>query len=194
MEQVIVKKRKKRFFRQEYHIRKRLQRTGWRKPRGFHSKMRKCIKSKLVKVKIGYGNPKVGEPVAYVSNLNELKATTAKAVMIRGSVGAKKKVELINEAKKMGLRVMNVKDTGKYLESIKKKSEARKAKRAERSSKKMNKKEKKKAGKEAKKEEKVEPKQDEKETEGKKSEEQSKKEEKPVEKPKKAAAKEKVEK
>ncbi len=139
----VQKKKKPEFQRQEYHIRRKLQRSGWRKPRGFHSKMRKQIKGKHPIVRVGYKNPEaIRESVVCVNNLLELKAAKGaehKTVVISGAVGTKKRIELVREAKKIGVSLANIPDAEKYLKVIEERLKLQKENRIARVAKKTGK-------------------------------------------------------
>lgn len=111
----MVKKKKPEFRRQESWRYKRVK-ENWRKPKGLDSKMRKDVKGWPPKVKVGYRGPKLARnlhPSAYkeviiynVDDLNEIDAKT-EAVRIAHTVGAKKRAEILNRAKDLGIRVLN---------------------------------------------------------------------------------------
>ncbi len=111
----MVKKKKPEFHRQESWRYKRVK-ENWRKPRGLDSKMRKDVKGWPLKVKVGYRGPKLArnlhpsafkEVIIYnVDDLNEIDAKT-EAVRIAHTVGAKKRAEILNRAKDLGIRVLN---------------------------------------------------------------------------------------
>lgn len=103
------------FLRQEWFRYKRLKNV-WRKPRGLHSKMRKCIKYRPPRVKVGYRGPKAvrglhpsGFQDVLVHNIDELEALDPKtqAARIARTVGMRKRIEMENRAAKLGIRVLN---------------------------------------------------------------------------------------
>ena len=108
-------KTKKRFFRQEWFRYKRLEKK-WRRPRGRHSKMRKNLKYRPPKVKIGYRNPtevRGLHPSGYqdvlITTLQELEKMDPKtqAARIAHSVGGKKREEIEDRADNLGIRILN---------------------------------------------------------------------------------------
>ncbi|MBS7654396.1 MAG: 50S ribosomal protein L32e [Candidatus Bathyarchaeia archaeon] len=113
----MVKKRKPEFQRQENWRYKRVK-ENWRKPKGLDSKMRKEVKGWPPRVKVGYRGPKLARnlhPSAFkeviihnVDDLNKIDAET-EAVKIAHTVGAKKRAEILNRAKDLGIRVLNPK-------------------------------------------------------------------------------------
>ncbi len=121
----VSKARKPDFIRQCAHKERQLI-NNWRKPRGLHSKMRLHKKGKRLTVKIGWKSPaavrglsREGLIQARVHSLNDLKSlTNAHGVIIGSSVGARKRIVLLQEIKKMGLRVLNVKDVDAALMAL----------------------------------------------------------------------------
>ncbi len=108
-------KTKKRFFRQEWFRYKRLAKK-WRRPRGRHSKMRKNLKYRPPKVKIGYRNPtdiRGLHPSGYqdvlITTPQELEKIDPKtqAARIAHSVGGKKREEIEEKANNLGIRILN---------------------------------------------------------------------------------------
>ena len=155
-----LRKKVPKFRRQEAHRRKRLTKSGWRAPRGAQSKLRRYHKSKGALVRVGYRLPKVlrglhksgKEPisVATISELENLDKAK-QIIIISANVGMRKRVEIVKQAIKLGLEIQNI-DAKTYEASVKKKLDARQAKRKSRKAKKVKKAkkaEKKKEGKKA---------------------------------------------
>lgn len=90
----------------------------WRKQRGRHNKIRKAIKGAGAKVSVGYGTLKEARdlhPAGYkevlvynVNDLNKIKDPTKEAIRIASSVGLKKRLEILKEAKNRNIHVLNV--------------------------------------------------------------------------------------
>jgi len=89
---------------------------SWRRPRGRDNKMRKGEKAKGKRPSIGYGAPKEtrflhpsGFREVLIANVNELKKIDPikEAVRISSKVGKKKKIEIINKAKELEIKVLN---------------------------------------------------------------------------------------
>lgn len=109
----IEKRKNPKFIRQCAHKKRRISRTGWRKPKGGDSKMRLCKKGHRKMVSSGFGNPKSlrgltkkGYKEVLVSNLLDLKDISLNypercVILISSSVGNKKKIEIIKEAIKL---------------------------------------------------------------------------------------------
>lgn len=111
----VVRKKKPEFRRQESWRYKRV-RENWRKPKGLDSKMRKEVKGWPPKVKVGYRSPKLARnlhPSAFkeviVYNVDDLDRIDVEneAARIAHTVGAKKRAEILNRAKDLGIRVLN---------------------------------------------------------------------------------------
>ncbi len=152
-----AKKRKPTFNRTEYHKRGRLQKSGWRRPTGFHSKLRQYHKSKGKRVRIGYKMPeevrglhKSGKQFVYVTNLNDLKSVDKQSqlVVISHTLGQRKTIELINQAKKIGIEIYNF-DAEVYLKKVEKRITDRKEEKKKRVERREKKKVKKKEAKPA---------------------------------------------
>ena len=109
------KKRKPRFIRQQLWQFKKL-REIWRRPRGRHSKQRKHLKYRPPTARIGYASPKKvrnlhpsGFKERIINNTKEFENIDKKteAIKIAGKVGKKKRMEIIQKADEMGIRVLN---------------------------------------------------------------------------------------
>lgn len=88
----------------------------WRKPRGLKNAQRKKKKGQIAMPNIGYGSPK-SERGLHPSGLRDVLVHTPSAlasldkskdaVRIGSSVGTRKRLLIVKEAKKLGLRVLN---------------------------------------------------------------------------------------
>ncbi|MFA5313768.1 MAG: 50S ribosomal protein L32e, partial [Methanomassiliicoccales archaeon] len=103
------------FLRQEWHRYQKLE-GKWRKPRGIHSKMRRHYGYRPTIVSIGFRGPAMvrglhpsGFEEVMVFNPSQLEALDAKlqAARIGGTVGAKKRKDIISKADEIGVRVLN---------------------------------------------------------------------------------------
>jgi large subunit ribosomal protein L32e len=103
------------FIRQESWRYDRLA-ENWRKPKGIDNKMRKQKSGMPAIVKVGYGSPKAARglhPSGYRDNLIHNTAELAKldpkrdAARIAHTVGKKKRIEIINRAIELGIKVLN---------------------------------------------------------------------------------------
>ena len=104
------------FLRQEYHRRKRLQTTGWRRPRGLHSKTRTHRGYRRNVVSIGYGSPKQarhlhpsGFQEVIVHNVKDLEDIDPKvqAARVAHTVGMRKRTEIEDRADELNIRILN---------------------------------------------------------------------------------------
>jgi len=97
---------------------KRLEDSGWRKPKGLDNKMRIQRKGWPPIVKIGYRKIKIARNL-HPSGLIEVLVHNVKdltnldknkhIVRISGKVGKKKRLEIIEAANKLGLKIANAK-------------------------------------------------------------------------------------
>ncbi len=93
-------------------------RESWRRPRGIHNKMKKCIRGNKYMPAVGYGGPKdtrgltsSGLMTVLVSNLKDFERCSDDcAAVISSGVGMKKRLYLLNFALGKKIRVMGVKD------------------------------------------------------------------------------------
>lgn len=168
-----IKKKKPTFTRQDSHKKKRVGKK-WRKPKGLQSKMRLRFKGYKRSVQTGYGSPRAvkgleasglkGVKICSISDLAVLDPGKHGAI-IASSVGMRKKVDILKEAKQKKIKIINIKDPEKFLKDVeelfKKKIETKEEKAKE---KKKKKEEKEKKAAEKEKEEKKEDKKEEKET------------------------------
>jgi large subunit ribosomal protein L32e len=115
-----VAQRRPRFIRQESWRYNRLA-ENWRKPKGKDNKMRKQKSGMPAIVKVGYRGPRAARglhPSGYTDNLVHNTAELARldpkkdAARIGRTVGKKKRIEIINKAAGLGIKVLN---TGKLM-------------------------------------------------------------------------------
>jgi len=108
------KKVPRKFLRRDAHKKKRIPQR-WKKPRGIQNKMRLHRKSRPVVVTPGFGTKREdrnktdkGLKIILVRNINELKKVDKKTeAVVLGRAGMKKKLELIKEAEKLGITLVN---------------------------------------------------------------------------------------
>ena len=111
----MVSGRRPAFKRQEWF---RYSKLGekWRKPKGIHSKMKRCMKRRSPMVDIGYRGPvsvrnlhPSGFEEVLVYNVEGLENIDPKvqAVRIGGTVGTKKRIAIEDRAAELGIRVLN---------------------------------------------------------------------------------------
>ncbi|MGC8584816.1 MAG: 50S ribosomal protein L32e [Thermoplasmata archaeon] len=103
------------FLRQEWFRYKKLGKT-WRRPKGKHSKMRERKKYRPPMVDSGYRGPKKVRglhPSGYrdilVYNVKQLMEINPEmdAIRIAGSVGKRKRKEIYERAKSLGIKILN---------------------------------------------------------------------------------------
>tara|TARA_Y100000310_G_scaffold97157_2_gene94821 strand:+ start:2017 stop:2646 length:630 start_codon:yes stop_codon:yes gene_type:complete len=167
-QKITMKKRRPKFERQESHVKARLSRSGWRKPRGVHSKMRLQRKGYNAIVKVGYRTPRalrgrlanglVEVPVINPIDLKEIQKD--QIALIPRTLGNRKRLAILQEAKKSKIKISNFPNIDTKISEIqsnlterKKNRSDAKAKKTEKA-KKLEKKEEEKKAKEKKKEKK----------------------------------------
>lgn len=121
----------KKFLRRDW---KRYSRLGkrkkkkqvWRKPKGRHNKMREKKKGYPSVVKIGYKKDKKSRSMVknkkpvIIKSLKELEKIKENEIIILGSIGKKKKIEIVKEADKRKIEIYNL-NIKKFLEKVNKK-------------------------------------------------------------------------
>ncbi len=89
---------------------------NWRRPRGRDNKMRINEKAKGKRPSVGFGAPKElrglhpsGFKEVLVANIKQLEKIdkSKEAIRIEAKVGKKKKMEIVNKAKELGIKVLN---------------------------------------------------------------------------------------
>jgi large subunit ribosomal protein L32e len=111
----VISGRRPAFKRQEWF---RYAKLGekWRKPKGIHSKAKRCIKRRSPNVDIGFRGPASvrnlhpsGFEEVLIHNVDGLEGIDPKkqAVRIGGTVGTKKRMAIENRAAELGIRVLN---------------------------------------------------------------------------------------
>ncbi|HEQ78694.1 MAG TPA: 50S ribosomal protein L32e, partial [Euryarchaeota archaeon] len=101
--------------RQEWFRYKKLG-DAWRKPRGVHSKLRRSLKYRIKKVKIGFRGPRLsrglhpsGFKEVLVHNTADLQKVdpAVECARISRTVGNRKKEAILNRADELGIKILN---------------------------------------------------------------------------------------
>ncbi|MFA6088972.1 MAG: eL32 family ribosomal protein [Candidatus Woesearchaeota archaeon] len=172
-----IKSKKPKFVRTDIHKNIGLE-AKWRKPSGWQNKVRLQKRGKLRRVEVGWGSPKEvkglsreGLSFVNVCTVEMLKTILPKEqiVVVSSTIGNRKRLLILEEAKKLGLKVFNFLNVDKKIDSInktleesKKNSEIAKKRVEERLKKSASKPDKSKKGKEDKKDDKVDSTEDDK--------------------------------
>jgi large subunit ribosomal protein L32e len=126
-----VAQRRPKFIRQESWRYDRLA-ENWRKPKGKDNKMRLQKSGMPALVKVGYRGPRAGRglhPSGYRDNIIHNTAELVKldpkkdAARIGHTVGKKKRIEIINKAVELGIKVLN---PGNLISKMQKEKEKKK--------------------------------------------------------------------
>jgi len=96
----------------------RKKKQRWKNPTGRDNKMREKRRGYPVVVSIGYKSSKKEQEFIKVNNLKDLSKAEGKQILV-GKIGKKKKIEILEKAKEMKIKVINVNEK-KYLKKNKK--------------------------------------------------------------------------
>ncbi len=111
----VISGRRPAFKRQEWFRYSKLG-ESWRRPKGIHSKMKRCLKRRSPAVDIGFRGPASvrdlhpsGFEEVLIHNADGLEGIDPKvqAVRIGGTVGTKKRLAIQARADELGIRVLN---------------------------------------------------------------------------------------
>ena len=151
---IIMKKLK--FIREDAHKKSSLG-NKWRRPKGLHSKMRLSKKGYNKSVSIGYGSPRKtrnmhrsGLKLIIIKSLKDIEKidTKKECAAVAKTIGLKKKIEILKQAIKKNINVVNVKDVDKFLKDVEEKiKKSKEEKEKLKKKKELSKKEKEKAAK-----------------------------------------------
>lgn len=120
-----IKSKKPEFLRQDYGYKLSLPRK-WTKPRGLHSKLRLNRKGHRKNVTTGFSSPKSVRGLSreglvriFVDNIAKLSAIDAeKQGIIIMKVGLKNRIEIIKEAARRKIKILNMKNPEAYLRNV----------------------------------------------------------------------------
>ncbi|MBW3021003.1 50S ribosomal protein L32e [Candidatus Woesearchaeota archaeon] len=132
----MMNKKKPKFLRQDTHKKKKLAKN-WRKPRGIDSKLRLQFGGRAPMVSVGYKSPKEvrglnrdGLKEISISNVSDLKLVVEGCIgLISSTVGMRKKSSIIEEAKKLNVKLANADESvlEKISNSLKERKEKKQA-------------------------------------------------------------------
>lgn len=135
-----INKRRPKFVRQEGTSKRILQKVGWRKPKGYHSKIRRKFKGRRKMPNAGYRSPLLvrglnmqGLKPVLVKNVAEAAALVAKTdAAIIAKVGKKAKVEILKKLVEAKVKILNILNPEKFIADVeaevKKRKDEKKAK------------------------------------------------------------------
>jgi large subunit ribosomal protein L32e len=122
-----LKKRRPRFIRSGAQHIKRISRTGYRRAKGLHNKVKDNKKGRRAQIQTGYGFPKqlrgtnkAGLTIVAVSSQVELDAIDPKvqAVVIKASLGLKKKIPLYKSCVERKITVVGLSDVAGKVSTV----------------------------------------------------------------------------
>jgi len=139
--------KKPKFIIQDSHKKIRL-RGRWKRPRGLHSKMRLKRRGRRKSVSVGYRTAKKerglykGLKVVYIDSMKRLKNIDSKkeGIIISNKTGLKKKIEILKEAERGGIGVINM-EVKKFLKNVEELLKGKEEKKKEKEKEKVKKKE-----------------------------------------------------
>ena len=111
-----LKERKPEFIRQDNPKRMKLN-DKWRKPKGIHSKIRHKFKGRRKMPSPGYKSPAIvkelhfsGLKMVNISSIKDIEniKKEIEGIVVAGSVGQKKRFEILKKAKEMDIKVLNL--------------------------------------------------------------------------------------
>ena len=139
-----IKKSKPTFRRQQVNqFAKFKNDDAWRRPKGLQSKMRLKRRGHRKMPTVGFKSPKLvsglnrdGLSEVVVHNIVDLKLVNAKiqVPVIGKTVGGKKRLEILAEGKKLGLKFANVMDIDEKIKQLTKKPKVKKTKETKKTS------------------------------------------------------------
>jgi large subunit ribosomal protein L32e len=121
-----IKSKKPGFIRQDAHKKERLKKK-WRKPRGLQSKIRLGVAGKARAVSQGYRSPKKvrglhksGLQQSLIRTISDLDSLSPKVncLIISTTLGNKKKIEVMKQAKQKGFEIANIKNPEGYIKKV----------------------------------------------------------------------------
>jgi len=136
-DQKTLKKKKPNFYRQDAHKKPKLG-FKWRKPKGSDSKMRRNLKGYRKSPDTGYGSAKVfrglhpsGLTMLVVNQISQLQGIDPKVtgILLSATLGQRKRVDIVKEAEKNKITILNVKDPAAYLKAVEEDMKNRKEKK-----------------------------------------------------------------
>lgn len=128
-----MKKKKPEFIKQDAYKKDKLKKN-WRQPKGRHSKMRLKLKGHKFQPSMGYSSPRIvrgltrqGLKEVNVHSLDDLNGIQKdEGVMIGGTVGLRKKINILKKAKELKVTVLNIKNIDEFIKKSEEKFLAKK--------------------------------------------------------------------
>ena len=127
-----LKAKKPDFIRQQGRNLKRIN-TGWRAPKGIHSKQRLKLRGKSKRPSVGYSSPKIirglnstGLKPVIISNIDQLKDLSKEhGIIISKNLGQRNKISVLKKIKESNLEVLNFRDIDAFLKKLEEEKKSR---------------------------------------------------------------------
>lgn len=135
-----MKARKPHFTRQDQHKKNETKNTGWRRPRGIHSKMREGRRGYKRKISIGWKSPRLvsgldrsGLAPVLIHRVHDLEGINPKTqgLVLASGVGSKKRIAIL-EAAGGKFKILNAPNPQAVITAIKERITKRKEQAAKR--------------------------------------------------------------
>lgn len=128
-----LKSKKPVFLKQDSYKKAKLEKN-WRQPTGRHSKLRMKRKGHGKHPSIGYSSPRTvrglnpqGLRIIHVHNLEDLKKVQkGEGIVIGGTVGLRKKIDLLKRIEELKLTIVDLRDISKFIKAAEEKMSAKK--------------------------------------------------------------------
>lgn len=129
-EMLIIKKqinaRRPKFVRQEGTSKRMLQKVGWRKPKGYHSKIRRKFAGHRKMPNVGYRSPLMVRgmtmeglfPKVVYNLADAAKLVAGKDIAVVAAVSKKAKVEILKQLMSAKIRIQNILDPQRFIADV----------------------------------------------------------------------------
>lgn len=130
-----MNKKRPHFIRQDYSFRIKVHDYYWRRPKGYHNKVRRGEAGKGKMVQAGYRSPAElrginlrGFRLIHVETIKQLEKVNPKEEMaiLSSNLGLKKKLAMIKFAESKNIKFTNIKDEKKFVADVEAQMKARK--------------------------------------------------------------------
>lgn len=122
-----MNKKRPHFIRQDYHFRMKVHDKYWRRPKGYHNKVRRGEAGKGKMVQAGYRSPAElrginlkGFRLVHVETLKQLGKVNPKeeTAVMSSNLGLKKRFAMVKFAEGKNIKFANIKDEKKFIADV----------------------------------------------------------------------------